>query len=386
MKTVIKSILNKLPLKLKLIIIQKKGIIHFKNYKFIINAINEAMKSYYRQEAKLPIIKEDIKIWEKAFKKFILAQPNEVNVAKTFFTSEIKLIKKSSAKLGSGFNPILICVVKDDLYRIQQLYHHYRNLGVKNFAILDNGSTDGTFEFLMRQNDTDLFRVEAKYTTMNREAWVNRLIAYYGFNRWYINVDSDELLIFNECENKSIIDLINFFENNNITRARALMVDMYNEGRLFNSNVIDDIYNEFCYFDLNTYYKEETTAYFDEVRGGPRERLFGHNPLLTKYPVFKFMPGDIQGKSHYQFPYIKNKNSNCYLALLHYKFLPNDLLKYKNIAEQGNYHNGSIEYKKYIEVYNSQKSTTFYYNNSIRLTDSNSIYKIPLLLKVDWSS
>lgn len=76
----------------------------------------------------------------------------------------------------------------------------YRRLGVKGFAFLDNGSDDGTFEWLPEQEDTDLYRCFEKYRTAVEEGWINRTASYYGFDSRLILTDSDELVVYEGME------------------------------------------------------------------------------------------------------------------------------------------------------------------------------------------
>jgi hypothetical protein len=55
---------------------------------------------------------------------------------------------------------------------------------------------------------------------------------YFGYDNWFIIVDSDEFLIYNNCENMNINDLIEKFENNKILRAKALMLKLKLTSRL----------------------------------------------------------------------------------------------------------------------------------------------------------
>lgn len=377
----VKSIYNKLPLPIKRYLFEKKGLRNLYQYKKNIRLIEKSVKSIKYKDKEL-LIKDGLITWEKAFKKFILAQPTESEIANQFFSINIRKLKKSNVEFQEE-KPILICAIKNDIYRIKKLFEHYRKLGIEQFAIIDNDSNDGTLEYLLEQGDTEVFQIKEKYTTNNREAWINRIIAYYGIERWYINVDSDELLIYNNCENKSIKDVISYLEKNNIFRARALMVDMYSNEQLFNSNNTTDSYTQMVYFDADSYIEEESVV-CDLIKGGPRERVFRENPLLTKYPIFKFIEGTIQGKSHYQYPYKLNKGLECHFALLHFKFLANDFEKYKKIAEDGSYYNGSKQYKDYINVYRKNPNISFYEKKSKKYVDSSSLYSINLLKKINW--
>lgn len=319
------------------------------------------------------------KTWKKIFYKFILAQPNDIEIIEAFYFDEINI--KKTSKLIKHQEPILICLVKNDLYRIKKLIKHYRFLGVEKFAIIDNNSNDGTYEYLIKQPDVDLFICKEKYTSNRREGWINRVVDYYGFDLWYLIVDSDELLIYNDCEQKKIQELISYLKNNNQTRLCSILIDMYSNNSIF--SLEDNKYSSLKYFDKNSYTEIEQKE-FKEVRGGPRGRLFSQKALLTKYPLYYFDKKTCQGKSHFLFPYLPN-HVPLNAGLLHFKFLTTDLTKYKQIAKNGNYYQGSIQYQEYMNEFEKNHSISFYSkDDSYEYENSNSIYIIPILKKVKW--
>lgn len=372
----IKKIFNKLPLKYKIYFREHRGLLNInqliKNNIQLQKKINE----YVGINSNVLEIKDGYKSWEKAFKKFIVAQPSELEIAIEFFEDNIIKLKENDATTEKKV--ILICIVKNDLLKIKNMIEHHRKIGIKKFAIVDNNSTDGTKEWLIKQRDVDLFFTDRKYTTNKREAWINRIIAYYGMNRWYLILDSDELFVYKQMESKNIEEVITYCNEKKLHRIRALMIDMYAEDKFY-ENGEDKSYIQKCnYFDINTY-EYQNRDILDLIIGGPRGRIFGQKAWLTKYPLCYFTKGDIQGKSHFPYPYIKNKNSKCLGALLHYKFLSSDIEKYRKIAYDGNYFNGSAQYKKYIEYIDQNGVNNFVYKNSHEYVNSESLSIITVL-------
>jgi Glycosyl transferase family 2 len=47
--------------------------------------------------------------------------------------------------------------VRNELLRLPQTLDHYRTIGVSRFFVTDNGSTEGTKEFLLTQPDCHVF-------------------------------------------------------------------------------------------------------------------------------------------------------------------------------------------------------------------------------------
>lgn len=367
-------------MKLKSIIARKIPIIQklhgLRHLKIVLNAkkqIEDEFKNL-KNNKDIEITNENIELYKKTFLDFIWYQPKEKDIALAFANCEINAQKKNEVKLGK-YDPILLCIERNDLSKIKILLQHHRKIGVKKFIFIDNESDDGTIEFLEKQKDVDLYICHTKYKTLNKEGWANRILAHYGFDKWYLYVDSDELFIYDDCENKTIDKFIEELEKTKQKRVPALLTDMYSKENIFSKTKEDaDFRNKYCYYDFDTYSLEKWSQY-DEFVGGPRKRLFGLNPILTKYPLFKLEKGDIQALSHWQFPYKYNYNLKIKGALLHYKFLDSDLEKYIQIAKEGNYSSGSIEYKTYISTYNERKDISFFGEHSKKYTNSKEFFK-----------
>jgi hypothetical protein len=317
--------------------------------------------------------------YKKILFKFILAEPLHSDVAFEFLNAKIKILKEHTSPIKiDKTEPILLCCVKDDLFRIKHFINHYRKLGFKYFIFLDNMSTDGTKEFLLEQPDTNVYVTDIGYNTNRREGWINRLLVYYGYDRWYLCVDSDEFFVYPNSETTEIQEFIGYCRKNKIKRVRSLLLDMYSNKNIFNKDIDEvETLDEYCYFDYNSYINVSSYI-MDIVLGGPRGRVFSQKEIpfncnLTKYPLFYYVKGDFQGCSHYQFPYKYNSNSDCLSALLHYKFMKQDLEKYKIYATSENYSSGSIEYKRYIEALEKTGKINFYYDKSAKYTNSDSL-------------
>lgn len=325
----------------------------------------------------LPIV--DSRGWSVRMRSLLRFDKNLLAVVTSFYNSPIEVVKKVPFFENE---PILICVQKNDSLRIKNFIQYHRALGIRNFAIIDNGSNDGSFEWLKLQQDVFLFKTSAEYSSQNRDGWINRLLAYFGDKKWYIVLDSDELLTYEDCEHRNINELLLFLSKMKISRARAMMLDMYAKTGYFENGDVNSYLEECVYFDINTY----TTGPWDYhciLNGGPRKRLFDLDVMLTKYPLFYLNQGEVQYQSHALFPLSKNFVSPCYLVIRHYKFLPGDMEKYNRIAKEGNYYNGSIEYKKYIQVMNSSE-LPFFYDASVKYESSASLRSIDPYTPILW--
>lgn len=308
------------------------------------------------------------KDWMRRFRAMLRAYPNLAEVAEAFYTDRMDFSKKSAqAPVG----PICVVVEKNDLERLRAGITHHRELGVRRFVVVDNASDDGTLDWLADQPDIDVVTVEAPYTTNRREAWVNRVFSHYGPDRWYLVVDSDEMLVYPGCENRGINSLVDDCESAGKTRLRALMIDMYARPGYFEKGERAQFLSECIYFDGDTY-RRCPRYQLELVCGGPRERVFGQAPWLTKYPLFKLGRRGVECKSHFLFPLSENKGTRLTLFLKHYKFIPGDGEEYDRRAKSGAYYNGSSQYRNYVSVIKREKVLDFFYPGTKQYVNSSS--------------
>jgi len=322
--------------------------------------------------------KEYIKECKKAFYQYsFLGCDDAKRFMGAYLNKSVKPIRMSQPIMKEN-DPILLCAVKDDLERIKLQVEYHRGIGVKHFAYIDNMSTDGTFEWLKEQPDVSLFLTEETFNADVKDAWKRQATDILGYGRWYLVLDSDEFFIYPGIETKNINAYIDFLENNKIKSAFSPMIDMYSRGTLFEKiNGVNGIFDSYCYFDTDTYTQKKMFSNY-RVTGGPRMRAFSAE-VLEKYALIK-LTEDILVTNHRNLPYKHNFETKGAIAfLLHYKFLPNDIERYKKLITSGLYYNGSEYYKKFMNMFEQNPNLSFYYDGSQKLNDSTDLMKINLI-------
>jgi hypothetical protein len=271
--------------------------------------------------------------------------------------------------LAAGDLP-LVFICHNDLRFLRSFLAHYRQLGVTRFICVDDGSTDGSVEYLLSQADVDLWSSPLRYRDARRgKNWREELFSIYGAGRWYLSVDSDEYLVYEDCFEKPLPVLIARLEALSITRLAAPMIDLYPSGDVEDAdfNGRDD---RMPWQVADSYdgdgYTVMRNARFVRIRGGVRARLFGSNADLTKYPLM-FWDGECSlGENiHQPLPYDRNFVPMLGV-LLHFKFFSDFQARVQQAVEEGQHANGASEYRKILKEIDGQGLHSFAYEGSRR--------------------
>ncbi len=293
--------------------------------------------------------------------------------------------------------PLLIAVLRDEAAGVADFLAHYRRLGVTRFALVDNGSADATPRLLAAEPDVDLWSVARPF--QGKQGWIMALIGHYGLDRWYLQVDADERLVFDGMEQgRGIADLVRLAEARGLRRLRGMLVDMYAPGPLLPQKSGPEesgpeksgpeaaaLADRFPLFD-GAGYDETLVLGRISRKGGPRRRCFpGVDPELTKYPLFHIREGEVTACPHQLYPYPDNYASDCWLGLLHYKFGADFREKAERARAEGNYWAESREYVRYLEALAADPGLSLAHPGSRRYTGPAALVAAGLIARLPWA-
>lgn len=359
-------------------------------YVYSIIAVPIVYNRAYKEGNLSYLSKEDFETWKKSMLKMLKEYCHAGynyrirQVIYTFSNSKVEVIRKSEQNIKDI--PIVVLCVKNDLRRIQMLVEHYRKLGVERFAFMDNGSDDGTFEWLMEQPDIDLFRCYEHYQTAVKEGWINRIISHYGFNRWYVVTDSDELMVYEGMEKHPLSELTKKLIQNGIKRVKGLTLDTYADGKIFGKT--ENIRKDYRWIDTNGYEEVDAIAGSFNIKrfiGGPRYRLMKSTITLSKFPLVYWEEGTISDNAHFQFPHDLINKSPCYAGILHFKFIDKDLDEFKKRAHKNSgFSTHGVNYKKYMDFVKDSGDVSFMYDGSVEFASTAVLRKIQLIEPFDY--
>lgn len=266
---------------------------------------------------------------------------------------------------------------------LKSFLKHYRALGVTRFICVDDVSTDGTIKLLLEQPDVDLYRSNVRYRDARRgRLWREKLFELYG-QRWYLNLDSDEYLVYADFENRSLAELISVLKDLGLTRCPAPMLDCYPDKELQLADFlgVDDRmpWEVAPLIDGSGYFLRFRDKVLS-IKGGVRSRLFGLNNELIKYPIIYWEEGTSLGDTiHHPLPYRENFYP-ALGALLHFKFFSDTDKFIENAIQEKQYHGNSASYRVLGEKINSLPRLNFVCEKSFAYNGSSDLVKRGFML------
>ena len=277
----------------------------------------------------------------------------------------------NTAPLNTQDMPLIV-LIHDDIKLLNAFLKHYRNLGVSRFICIDDISTDGSREFLLQQDDTSVFESNVRYSTAHRgKAWREMLADWFGKNRWYVNVDSDEFLLTGASKNTSLLQYAKQLQDRKIYRLPAPMIDMVPAGNISDA-IIHDCDDRMPWEILTHFdgdgYTGHTFLNGINLRGGARLRLFDAVAELMKFPLIYWDDQTSMGVSiHSPKPGHRNFAPICG-CLLHFKLFSDIKSVSKDAVADNQYYRDALEYHRMFEFFSQEQENDLLYSGSIEFT------------------
>ena len=322
-------------------------------------------------------------------------------------------------------------LVRDESLRLPAILDHHRRLGIDRFIVVDNGSKDGTVEFLLEQPDVLVFSTTAPFCRASH--WRRALMDDFFHGCWSLHLDGDELFVYPGMEQWDLRRFCEFLEKEGAVGIFTVLVDMYAKEPLHRVEYRcgESLLERFPYFDARGYHlrfrSQKRRARFAppyHVSGGPRERLFFAHRANRLYRILASTLYDIKRRTPHPAtklrrigprinklarsalpPYTPNSGkvpllrwnpglgiethcfralhqieppiplSSCWAALLHFKYVP-DMRAHTNKLLQST---GAAEYARYAEVLDHEQDLTLYGPESVRYRSTADLIKAGLM-------
>jgi hypothetical protein len=278
---------------------------------------------------------------------------------------ELRAVEARTGLIRRG-DILLFSTVRNERPRLPFFLDYYRKLGVRHFLFVDNGSEDGTGDYLAAQPDVSLWSTG---TASYRRAaygvdWLNWLQRAHGHGHWCVTVDVDEFLIYPFCDTRPLRALTDWLDAGQVRSFGAMLLDMYPKGPIGRERYREgeDPFRIAAWFDSGNYVIERNPRLGNLwIQGGVRARAFFADapraaPALNKVPLVKWNRNYVYVSStHALLPrglnltYDSGGGEKATGALLHAKFLDTFVDRAAEEAGRSEHYRAGAEYRTYAD-------------------------------------
>lgn len=275
---------------------------------------------------------------------------------------ELRRVADRTGAIAPG-SVLAFTTLRNERVRLPYFLKYYRALGVAQFLMVDNGSDDGSAEYLADQPDVSLWTTTASYKRSKFGVdWLNHLQWRYGAGHWTLVVDVDEFLVYPNCDTRPLSALTDWLDEQGRRAFGAMLLDMYPRGPVDAQPYAEgqDPFEIARWFDAGNYTMRRDPVYHDLwIQGGVRARVFfaedpARAPALNKTPLVRWTRKYAYVSStHRLLPrglnkvYDESGGEHACGVLLHAKFLDTLVGKAREEMQRREHYAGSREYAAY---------------------------------------
>lgn len=289
--------------------------------------------------------------------------------------------------------------VRNERVRLPYFLEYYRKLGVEQFLMIDNGSTDGTGDYLQAQPDVSVWSTPHSYAgSAFGVDWLNWLQRRHAHRHWCLTVDVDEFFVYPFCDTRPLRALTDWLDAGSIRSFGAMLLDMYPKGPIGQQTYREgqDPFEIAAWFDSGNYLIERNPLFGNLwIQGGVRARKFFANapeqaPALNKIPLVKWHRDYVYVSStHMLLPrglnltYDARGGEKTTGVLLHAKFLNLFVDRAAEEATRGEHYDAGREYD--VLAGRLEPSTNLWCKWSERYINWRQLEILGLISKGNWA-
>jgi len=265
---------------------------------------------------------------------------------------------------------VLGCLVlRNERDRLPWHLAAHRALGVSTFLVVDNGSTDGSLEYLLDQPDVRLWRTTMSFRQGNfGSAWFEALLSRYGVGRWVLMLDADEIFRFPGDRHVGLRELCHQLDGRGYRAVSGTLLDMYSSRPVADTpyRAGEDFLQVCPYFDRRSYHDEQPNAgvFANQTLrfGGVRSRVFGSDTrfLVTKTPLLRYDPDVVLAGGQHWTSHPADRIAHDGGVVLHFKFFSSFVQYAQDEAGRNEHAEGAGQYKTYASRIREEAAVVLY--------------------------
>jgi hypothetical protein len=255
----------------------------------------------------------------------------------------------------------LLANMRNEAHRLDWFLDHYRAIGVTDFIVVDNGSTDDTVARLLAAPDTMVVEKPQESFRAARHGvdWLNALRAEHALGHWCLFVDADEMLVYPGWPDLPLTAITHRMEARGHRCLIAPMIDMFDARDPFGRTRSPgqpplEAWPHHLSRDLRVLPVDRFP--YVGFRGGARERFFGAalkshtgapSTNLRKIPLVWAETGAEYVSVHST---VELAPTDITGALLHFKINGELAERAPEEAARKEHAEGGVEYRAYAEA------------------------------------
>jgi len=293
----------------------------------------------------------------------------------------------------------VVVLVKNGLFYLDGFFRHYRELGIRHYVFMDNGSTDGTIDRIRQEPGTVILQSSLPARMFEND--FRRYVAErYCKNRWCLYADIDELFEFEGQQEIGLSGLLRYMRQNGYNALMAQMLDLFSQKPLREDaeTPFDQVIDTYQHYDLERietapyhqtdhpltkgfdYYLQHNQVPNQRLQflfGGIRSKKFSELCCLTKHPLI-FLDPKVEPGVHPHFS--DHLRVADFSALLrHYKFCDNSIQRDQNSVTGGALSHG--EDKQRMSVVKQNADLSLYTPQALTFTGIQALYDQGFLIQ-----
>jgi hypothetical protein len=251
--------------------------------------------------------------------------------------SELSQITQGPAPEGV----VVFTQIRNEMANLPSFIKYHQKLGVSNLVVIDNGSDDGSTEYLARLPFVTLFQTGCSFRRAGAGAdWFNALSGHKDYaDVLCLRLDADERFVYPHCDKVGVSVLWDYMQVHGYDAIAGMMVDLF--PRFFHEiEQSGDHIGPSVFFDSEIESHGSLLAPYTDRFGSKRLRSVDHLPTtLSKIPGTRG-GGTIERIGAHRSSPALVADVGC--ALLHYKYRADlaaraqEELKRQQYAQNGN--------------------------------------------------